>query len=296
MILLTGASGFIGQQLLKRLVSLYGPENVIALTSQPIEICKYVLHSNYRFSKEIFISNGFHEISTIIHAGAFTPKSGSDANNIEKCISNISNTAKLLNAELPSLNKVIFLSTIDVYGADNPIHEQSPVSPISLYGYSKLFCEQLIEKWADQHSKICQVLRVGHVYGPGEEEYKKLIPELMRRLINGKNITLYGEGHEIRSFIFISDIIDAIISSLNKNKYLGPVNLVGEEQISVRALIKKLVMISKKSVGVEQKEALSEPRDLIFCNTKLKKELTIPKMSLDEGLKTEWDYMQSIYS
>ena len=92
MILITGVSGFIGKPLLLKLVAKYGKENVIAFTSKEIKDINCLIHGNYMFDKKIFVEKGLEEITTIIHAGAFTPKSNLEANNLELCNSNISNT------------------------------------------------------------------------------------------------------------------------------------------------------------------------------------------------------------
>ena len=92
---------------------------------------------------------------------------------ISKCNSNITSTAKLLKSNLPMIKNFIFFSTIDVYGYDNPITEETKPFPTSLYGHSKLYCEQMVSAWAAQ-KKVChQILRIGHVYGEGEEKYTK---------------------------------------------------------------------------------------------------------------------------
>jgi len=122
MILLTGASGFIGKHLLPALITEFGYDNIVALTSAPVKECNYLLHDNYDFSDDHFIKTKFgNSIQTIIHAGAFTPKNGKQANDCEKCNSNIFNTGKLLSATLPNLKKIIYLSTLDVYGPDKII-------------------------------------------------------------------------------------------------------------------------------------------------------------------------------
>jgi nucleoside-diphosphate-sugar epimerase len=177
MVLLTGASGFIGKHLLAALISKYGKDNVLALTSAPLTDCRYLLHLDYSFGSGYFADNGYADsITTIIHAGAFTPKNSAQANDWKQSNSNIHNTAVLLEADLPRLEKFIYLSTLDVYGNDEIISENSTVAPASLYGHSKLYGEKMVTAWANDKKVFAQILRVGHVYGPGEEAYQKIIP------------------------------------------------------------------------------------------------------------------------
>ena len=294
MILVTGTSGFIGKHLLKSLIKKYGKENILALTSKPIDDCNYLLHNNYNFDKNFFINSGYSHIHTIIHAGAYTPKTSKDANNIVKCNSNLNNTTQIILSNLPQLKKFIFLSTIDVYGFENPIKEDSLLAPISLYGQSKLYCEELLKAWASQNNIIYQILRVGHVYGPGEEMYKKIIPITISNIIQSQPVKIYGEGKEIRSFIYISDVVEAILNSILLESSMGVINICSHEQIKIHDLIQKIAFLSQKNTEIKQIETNSSRRDIIFNNDKMKKILFNPKTTLDEGLKREIDYFKSL--
>jgi nucleoside-diphosphate-sugar epimerase len=158
MILITGASGFIGSHLLSSIIELYGQEKILALTSKPTSKCKYLLHNDYSFDDDYFVNSGFENIEIIIHAGAFIPKSSSDGNNISECNSNVSSTAKLLTSNLPNIKNFVFFSTVDVYGYNSLISEETNLSPSSLYGHSKVYCEQMITAWAAKKKFVIKYL------------------------------------------------------------------------------------------------------------------------------------------
>lgn len=292
MILLTGASGFIGKHLLVLLIEKFGEENVVCLTSKPILECNYLLHNNYQFENDFFIKNGYKNIEIIIHAGAFTPKNGSEANNVELSNSNILNTSSLLNATLPNLKKFIYLSTLDIYDNESIISEKSLEKPISLYGHSKLYSEKMIENWGKKYDKSVQVLRIGHVYGPGEEAYQKIIPIAINNILADQSIQLWGTGEELRSFIYIKDIVKAIINSINLDENTGVINLVGSHPISINNLLNTIKLISNKDVKIEKIHASKKGRDLVFDSSKMKTFLLLNETSLEEGLKEEFEYMR----
>jgi UDP-glucose 4-epimerase len=297
MILLTGASGFIGKHLLKALIKEYGRNDVLALTSEPIKECPYLLHKNYSFSNDFFVENKYSDlIKTILHVGAFIPKNSSQVNNWEKCNQNIFNSQKLLEANLPNLENVIYLSTIDVYASADLITEESPIGPVSLYGQSKLYTERMLQAWASAEKKTIQILRIGHVYGPGEEKYEKLIPVTMRKIAVGSPVEIWGNGLEVRAFVYIDDIIKAIIKSLKLDSFIGAVNLVSSNSISISALLDKIINISGKEVAVKVIPTSTGGRNLKFDNSKMKQYLTSEETSLDIGLTHEWLYMQSLVS
>lgn len=294
MILVTGANGFIGKHLLTHLICLYGKQHIVALTSKPIESCAYVLHDNYQFDAGIFIKNGFAQIDTIIHAGAFIPKKANEVNDLALCNSNIYNTQKLIEANLPNLRKFIFLSTVDVYGHSDIILENSLEKPVSLYGYSKLYGEKMIEEWGKTNSKIIQNLRVGHVYGPGEETYQKIIPVSFNKLLTNQPLQIWGSGQELRAFIYVNDIVKAIVKSIALEEHIGVVNLVSEQSISVKNLVYKIKKLSSSDVPVETISTDNTGRNLVFDNSKMKKWLLNKEKTLDSGLQEEFDYMKML--
>ena len=295
MILLTGASGFIGKHLLLQLIKKYGKSNVIALTSRPIDECNYILHNNFQFDPDFLINHGYTNIKTIIHAGAFTPKNGSQANDVNLSNSNIYSTEKLLNLTLPYVQNFIFLSTLDVYDNAEIISENTSENPISLYGFSKLYCEKMVEQWGIKNNKVAQILRIGHVYGPGEEAYQKIIPISINKILNKESLQIWGTGNELRSFIYINDVVNAIINSLEITEGLGIINLVSNQSISINELISKLIKISKKEVEIINIPTNLSSRSLVFDNTKMINWLLKKETNLDDGLNEEFEYVKTKY-
>lgn len=293
MILLTGASGFIGEYLLSALIANFGKENILALSSERTHLCQFLPHNSYSFDKSYFIDSGFQNIQTIIHAGAFTPKDAEQSNDWHKCNSNILNTDALLKAEFPTLTKIIYLSTLDVYcKSTEKISEETFIRPVSLYGDSKFYCERMITEWAKSNDKIAQVLRIGHVYGAGEERYNKIIPLTMKNLLQNKPLQIWGSGEELRSFIHVQDVVTAILKSLTLDEEVGPVNIVGAQEISINNLVKLLIAVSGLSPELIFLENITPQRDLTFDAAKLKKYLLANERSLIGGLKEEWEYMK----
>ena len=294
MILVTGCTGFIGKHLLENLIKKYGCDNVLALSSKRIECCNYLLHDNYCFHENYFIENGYSSIDTIVHAGAFIPKNGSEANQVEKSNSNILNTYKLINSHLPNLKKVLFFSTVDIYGSSDFITESTFESPVSLYGSSKLYCEKMLNSWAEINKKEIQILRIGHVYGPGEEAYLKIIPETFRKILNNESVTIYGTGEDLRSFIYIDDVIKSALNALELKEDIGVVNVVGNQEISIKDLVLKIIDMTNHDVKVEYAGTTALPRHLKFDNSKLVKYLLKEETQLELGLKNEYEYFKKL--
>ena len=206
MVLLTGIKGFIGSRLVFELGKIYGFDNIVAMSSTKSELCKTVLYNN-----DFLVSPSDKEllkkVKIVIHAGAYTPKGRHEANNIDGCTGNIVFTQMLFNLLGSNLSRFIYLSTLDVYAPSDLITEKSNVEPQTLYGLSKLYCEKVVSTICTEKNINFQVLRIGHVYGPGEEKYKKIIPIAIQAALNDIEIEVWNNGEELRNFIYVFDVI-----------------------------------------------------------------------------------------
>jgi UDP-glucose 4-epimerase len=231
----------------------------------------------------------------LVHAGAFTPKSHSDRNDILGCNGNITFTQNLLNLGWKNLKKIIYLSTIDVYGDyEGVISEESPTAPASLYGLSKLYCEKLVSEYSLIESIDCQILRVGHVYGPGEEKYQKVIPKAISSIIKNNYVEMSGDGSQLRSFIYVQDVADAIIQAVRSSESVEIINIVSANAISIKTLLERLIRIGGKKTRIVAREASSPSRNSVFDNNKLKHYLLSEEFDLYDGLNIEFNYMRQL--
>ena len=180
----------------------------------------------------------------------------------------------MISSFFPRLKKVIYLSTIDIYKvSDIPITESSEVFPQSMYAASKFYCEQLISTRAYSNNYQCSILRIGHVFGPGEHKYHKLIPNSMRCLINNEDLVVLGDGKNLRNYIFIDDVINSIISLIRKSNINGLFNIVGSDSFSVVDTLELILKMAPSNYTGKLifKEGIRQ--DFIFDNEKMKKEL-----------------------
>ncbi len=293
-ILLTGASGFIGSHILTRLIEIFGKDSIVVLTSKKIPNVNCAVYNSY---KEFRLDKDFFsDITHIIHAGSFTPKDLKSANDIEACCSNIEYLKELLSFKLINLTRFINLSTLDVYAPNTEIlSEESMINPISLYGASKLYCEEMVKAFSCEKKIEYLNLRIGHVYGPGEEKYKKVLPISIQKALEDKPLEFFGEGDELRSFIFINDVVESIINSLQVSVVNIDINIVSGVSVSIKELLFKIIEISGKPLGIERKESNHEKRNLVFNNTLLLNTLLKGETDLMKGLKDEYEYMKGKY-
>jgi nucleoside-diphosphate-sugar epimerase len=290
MILLTGTSGFIGSKLLNECINTYGKENVLVLSSKENENCQTIVNKNHEINSIDFSNSPFNKIKTVVHVGAFIPKSNADLNDILKSNSNIIFTQNLLSSLPASVEKFIFLSSIDVYKKTaQMISENNPTIPETLYGFSKLYCEKMVEQWADANKKIIQILRLGHVYGPGEKLFKKIIPVTMQKIKENEPPTIMGDGSSKRAFIYIDDVIFCINEMIKFDHYKGPVNIVNDQFVTIQDLVHQIIQVAEANVSPEYIPQTIVKNDIFFDANKLKSLLNIEFTPLHVGLKNEWD-------
>ena len=293
-VLITGSTGFIGSALVEY-VKKNRPEylkDVIALSTRNNPSINTILYDNVSLAIP-----QIENITDVIHLGAFIPKISALANDIDKCTSNIEFT-KLLLQQIPnSINKFVFISTVDVYRLDgNTINESTQTEPSGLYGWSKLYCEKIVEQWCKQNNVKCTILRLGHIYGPGEEVYLKLIPETIKKLIADVKPTIYTKGDEIRSFLHIDDCVRCIWDALNINAEYALINIVSGNAFTIKQIVELLIQCSGKNIEPQILGNNIKTNDYIFDNSIMIKYFGKEKVDLLDGLKNEYEYIKSLMS
>jgi nucleoside-diphosphate-sugar epimerase len=296
-ILLTGATGFIGTHLYRRLIGLEDKRLILVSRNLPAEIGKYetwITSTLDRLTPQIWQDHGIERIDVVFHLGAFTPKSSGMADSIDENYSaNLLGTRALLDS-LPKVPcKVVFSSTLDVY--EPPLEgrvltESSPIAPTTLYGASKLFCEHLVQAYARRTGCPIAILRYGHIYGPGESAYAKLIPVAIKALLNHEGPTVYGDGNVLRDFLFVDDAVEATMrAAVAHEKNIGPLNIVSGTSHPIRKIVEFLASLSPNSPPIKYLTDKPGGRSLRFSNALMHEALgDWPTVLIEEGLAREF--------
>lgn len=292
MILLTGIGGFVGKHLVQFLANEYPNMELVALTNSNIEKVHCISHDDYFYKSSYFPDNIANRIEVIVHLGSFTPKSSMEANDVVKCNRNISSTLSLLLLKLPLVNRVIYISSLDVYSNSSKIIDENTATlPRTFYGWSKLFCEKMVEFHCDKLNIKAVILRLGHVYGPGEESYQKLIPVTMKSINDGQSPVIFGDGDDLRSFIYVDDVVRSIATAITKSLDTRIINVVHHQSFKILEIVEKIIAISRKNVSIQFKEGSFVKRNLVFNNSRLRNELCNSLTSIDDGLELQWKHI-----
>lgn len=299
-VLVTGATGFIGRHLTARLRQITGI-NLALLSRQAISGGRGVTWVSSAFdqlSKDTWLTAGLEQFDLVLHLGAFIPKTGDAADRIEDVYrDNLVGTRLLLESFPLPPKRVVLASSIDVYApapSALPLSEASPLGPASLYGASKLFCEQLIRTFARQHACEYAILRYGHIFGPGEDAYRKLIPQTIRQLMNGEVPVIFGDGSAERDFLYVEDAVEATLrAAVSPISELSPVNVVRGASSSIRSVVESLVRITGHAAHIQYRADKFAGNSLRFDNSQMRKTLgDWSLVSLDDGLEREVQHMR----
>jgi UDP-glucose 4-epimerase len=294
-ILVTGAHGFIGAHLASRLAKITGvkilllsrqarqsnQENVVCIRAELRQL-------SYAYWQSIGINN----IDYVFHLGAFTPKTTSDADNVGRSIDdNILGTHALLQSLPNNPAKLIFSSTLDVYlpsASGEVVSELSKVGPSSLYGASKLFCEQLVSAWAKERSCSYGILRYGHIYGPGEEQYEKLIPKVISNLMANQAPVVYGDGGALRDYLYVEDAVEATVRAALIEENLEPLNIVCGASVTLKEIVQHLIRLVGSNQSINFLLDKPNGNSLRFDNGRMKQLLgNWVMVDLEAGLEAE---------
>jgi UDP-glucose 4-epimerase len=308
--LVTGAAGFIGSHLCKKLI-LNGA-HILAIDSftdfyprwlKEKNIQSLVNHPNFelipRDLLDLELNNIMEKIDVVFHLAAqpgVRTSWGSDFSVYTK--NNIDVTQRLLEAaKKTTITKFIYASSSSVYGLspELPMSETNTLHPFSPYGVTKLAAENLCTLYHKNYGIPCISLRFFTVYGPGQRP-DMAFHKFFKAILNNEEITIFGDGQQTRDFTFIDDIIRANLSSIESGNPGETYNLGGGTQKKLSDILPILQEITQTQTKIRYVKREKGDVPHTFADIKkAKKDLNYsPQVTLEDGLKLEWDWIKTI--
>jgi UDP-glucuronate 4-epimerase len=190
--------------------------------------------------------------------------------------------------------RVVFSSSSSVYGSAEryPTPEDTVPSPRSPYGITKLSCEHLANAYAREFDLDCVILRYFNAFGPRQRP-DMAFTRIVLALARGARFNLYGDGEQSRGWTYVSDVVDATILAMAGGS--GVYNVGGAVEASMNQTIALLEQISGRTLDVVREPVVPGDQrrtqaDIMRIRTELGWE---PKISLDEGLRSQWVWASS---
>ncbi len=301
---ITGGAGFIGSHLCDRLLEegfkVICFDNLITGSLENIEHIKSkdFIFINHNITNYIDINN---EVDCIFHFASPASPSEYLKFPIQTLKVGAMGTHNILGLAVAKRAKVLIASTSEVYG-DPDIHPQveeywgnvNPIGPRGVYDEAKRFAEAITIAYHKQKGIDIRIARIFNTYGPRLKEHDgRAVPTFINQSLKEKEITIFGDGSQTRSFCYVSDTIEGIMK-LFKSNYNLPVNIGNPKEMSVLELAKKIKEIAKSSSKIVFSELpVDDPKIRMPDISKAKKILGWqPEVSLDHGLLKVIDYFK----
>ncbi len=311
-ILVTGAGGFIGGHLVKRLLN--DGFNVVGADIKPLEYWFQNFEQAKNFSMDLNDYDNCLKITKnidgIYNLACNMGGMGFIQNNKAECmLSVLINTNLLRASKINNVRKLLYSSSACIYNTefqgetfvDGLKEEQAyPAYPEDGYGWEKLFSERMCRHFFEDYGIETRVARYHNVYGPygtfdGGRE--KAPAAMCRKVIESKlqnknTIDIWGDGQQTRSFLYIDDCIEGTIKLFNSD-YRDPLNIGSDEQVSINQLVDIVEKISE--IKLKRNYQLDKPlgvRGRSSNNDRLKEVLKWNySIKLEDGMKKTYDWI-----
>lgn len=318
-LLVTGGAGFIGSCFVRHILKKYNDYQVINLDALTyagnIENLDDVKDNpNYRFihgnicdkklAKELIIDEG---VDAVINFAAESHVDRSITGPEIFIETNVQGTLNLLQAAKEAkTHRFLQVSTDEVYGTlgkDGYFYETTPLAPNSPYSASKASADMLVRAYYETYKMPVLNTRCSNNYGPYQYP-EKLIPFFISQLLKGEKVPVYGDGMNVRDWLYVYDHCSAIDTVLHKGK-VGEVYNIGGHNEKTNMEITKIILeaMGKDESSIRYVEdRLGHDRRYAIDNHKIQSELGWePSLTFEEGIKLtiDWylnnqDWMKSI--
>ncbi len=302
-VLVTGGAGFIGSHLCRRLLA-EGCEVVVfdnLLTGNIANI--QPLLGNPKFSFEHYdVTNYLHvngELDAILHFAS--PASPADFERLPIQILKVGSlgTHKALGLAKAKGARFLLASTSECYG--DPLVSPQPesyfgnVNPVGIrgvYDEAKRFAEAMTMAYHRHHGVDVRIVRIFNTFGPRMQVNDgRAIPNFFTQAIRGEDLTVYGDGSQTRSIIYVDDLVEGIWRLLNSS-YVGPMNIGSQAEVSMLELAKRInALCGGSSRIVHRPLPPDDPKTRRPDSTLATRELGwAPRVPVEEGLERTRDY------
>ncbi len=303
-ILVTGGAGFIGSHLCDDLIAK--GHDVICLDnlfSGSKDNIRHLLgHPFFEFIRHDVTYPFFAEVEQIYHLACPASPVHYQYNPIKTIKTNVMGTINMLGLAKRVKARILLASTSEVYG--NPtVHPQTEgywgnVNPNGLracYDEGKRVAETLMMDYHRQNHVDIRIVRIFNTYGPRMAiDDGRVVSNFIVQALAGKDLTVYGDGTQTRSFCYVSDLVEGMVRMAETDSFMGPINLGNPTESTILEIAKRILSLSgSKSQIVFKPLPLDDPEkrcpDIARARGVLRWE---PRISLNTGLEKTIDYFR----
>jgi UDP-glucuronate decarboxylase len=304
-ILVTGGAGFIGSHLCEKLLNM-GNE-VICLdnyfTGSKMNIVHLLNNPYFELIRHDVTMPLFVETDEIYNLACPASPVHYQYNGIKTIKTSVMGAINTLGLAKRTKSKILQASTSEIYG-DPEVHPQhegywgnvNTLGPRACYDEGKRCAETLFMNYHEQNKVRIKIARIFNTYGPKMNSNDgRVVSNFIVQAINGKDLTIYGDGSHTRSFQYIDDLLDGLIKLMDTpDNFIGPVNLGNPVEFTIRSLAETVIrMTGSKSKIVYMPLPQDDPKqrrpDISLAMKELKWQ---PSISLESGLEKTIGYFR----
>lgn len=309
-ILVTGGAGFIGSHLCKRLLD-EGNEVLRVdnfFTGQRRNITELLNHPNFELLRHDVTFPLYVEVDQIYNLACPASPTHYQFDPVQTTKTSVHGAINMLGLAKRTKARILQASTSEVYG-DPEVHPQpeaywgkvNPIGIRSCYDEGKRCAETLFFDYHRQHQLDIRVVRIFNTFGPHmHPEDGRVVSNFIMQALQNKDITIFGDGSQTRSFMYVDDLIEGMVNMMNNAKgFVGPVNLGNPKEFTIKELAEKILSMipESRSKIVHRPLPKDDPQrrkpDISLAKKELKWQ---PVHRLDDGLERTIEYFKAVYN
>ena len=306
-ILITGGAGFLGSHLAEKL--LHSGNEVLLVdnffTGNKQNLTHLLSNPNLEVMRHDVTFPLYVEVNQIYNLACPASPVHYQYDPVQTTKTSVHGAINMLGLAKRTRARILQASTSEVYG-DPEVHPQpesywgkvNPIGIRSCYDEGKRCAETLFFDYHRQHQTDIKVVRIFNTYGPRMHPNDgRVVSNFIVQALKGKDITIYGDGQQTRSFCYVDDLIDAMIKMMNSEKgFTGPVNIGNPGEFTMLQLAEMVLSLSNsKSKIIYQPLPSDDPKqrqpNIDLAKDKLGWQ---PKVELKDGLKETIAYFKKM--
>jgi UDP-glucuronate decarboxylase len=305
-ILITGGAGFLGSHLTEKLLKeghdVLVVDNFFTGTKQ--NLAHLLGNPNLEVMRHDVTFPLYVEVNQIYNLACPASPVHYQFDPVQTTKTSVHGAINMLGLAKRTRARILQASTSEVYG-DPEVHPQpesywgrvNPIGIRSCYDEGKRCAETLFFDYHRQHQTDIKVVRIFNTYGPRMHPNDgRVVSNFIVQALQGKDITIYGDGSQTRSFCYVDDLIDAMVRMMNSEEgFTGPVNIGNPGEFTMLQLAELVLRLSgSKSKIVYQSLPSDDPKqrqpNIELAKSKLGWQ---PKISLEDGLQETINYFRT---